>query len=142
MLQDRILVTSKAHAKTRVVQCKNLFNEQVKYCSTKLGKHSILFYTKKCDLETQLNKYIFDLFLYLLQTLLSYVASNGSIDLLEFILQLPGLDPNKADNEGNTPLHFAAQAGEFIDFFIRGANWKLRFFLLVTVCLLINLRPK
>lgn len=48
-----------------------------------------------------------------LQTLLSYVASNGSIDLLEFILQLPGLDPNKADNEGNTPLHFAAQAGEF-----------------------------
>ncbi|KAJ8924735.1 hypothetical protein NQ315_000888 [Exocentrus adspersus] len=45
-------------------------------------------------------------------TVLSYVASNGSIDLLEQMLQLPGLDPNKPDNEGNTPLHFAAQAGQ------------------------------
>ncbi|XP_049818470.1 uncharacterized protein LOC109605661 isoform X2 [Aethina tumida] len=46
------------------------------------------------------------------RTVLSYIASNGSIDLLELILQLPGLDPNKADNEGNTPLHFVAQAGQ------------------------------
>ncbi|KAJ3660462.1 hypothetical protein Zmor_004911 [Zophobas morio] len=46
------------------------------------------------------------------QTALSYVASNGSIDLLELILPLPNLDPNKPDNEGNTPLHFAAQAGQ------------------------------
>ncbi|KAF7280117.1 hypothetical protein GWI33_006374 [Rhynchophorus ferrugineus] len=46
------------------------------------------------------------------RTILSYVASNGSHDLLELILQLPGLDPNKPDNEGNTPLHFAAQAGQ------------------------------
>ncbi|XP_030746861.1 ankyrin repeat domain-containing protein 33B-like [Sitophilus oryzae] len=46
------------------------------------------------------------------RTILSYVASNGSFDLLELILQLPGLDPNKPDNEGNTPLHFAAQAGQ------------------------------
>uniref|UniRef100_A0AAR5PP23 Ankyrin repeat domain-containing protein 33B n=2 Tax=Dendroctonus ponderosae TaxID=77166 RepID=A0AAR5PP23_DENPD len=28
------------------------------------------------------------------------------------MLQVPGLDPNKPDNEGNTPLHFAAQAGQ------------------------------
>lgn len=56
-----------------------------------------------------------------LQTLLSYIASNGSIDLLEFLLQLPGLDPNKADNEGNTPLHFAAQAGKLTDGFIKGS---------------------
>ncbi|XP_063910285.1 ankyrin repeat domain-containing protein 33B-like isoform X3 [Zophobas morio] len=46
------------------------------------------------------------------RTALSYVASNGSIDLLELILPLPNLDPNKPDNEGNTPLHFAAQAGQ------------------------------
>ncbi|XP_018569715.1 ankyrin repeat domain-containing protein 33B-like [Anoplophora glabripennis] len=46
------------------------------------------------------------------RTVLSYIASNGTIDLLEQILQLPGLDPNKPDNEGNTPLHFAAQAGQ------------------------------
>uniref|UniRef100_A0AAR5Q5Z9 Uncharacterized protein n=1 Tax=Dendroctonus ponderosae TaxID=77166 RepID=A0AAR5Q5Z9_DENPD len=46
------------------------------------------------------------------RTILSYVASNGTIDLLELMLQVPGLDPNKPDNEGNTPLHFAAQAGQ------------------------------
>lgn len=48
----------------------------------------------------------------LFQTALSYIASNGPLELLELILQLPGLDPNKPDNEGNTPLHFAAQAGK------------------------------
>lgn len=47
---------------------------------------------------------------------MSYIASNGSIDLLEQILQIPNLDANKPDNEGNTPLHFAAQAGKFQDF--------------------------
>jgi ankyrin repeat protein len=31
--------------------------------------------------------------------------------MLEAILELPGVDINKPDNEGNTPLHFAAQAG-------------------------------
>ncbi|XP_068892537.1 poly [ADP-ribose] polymerase tankyrase-1-like isoform X3 [Tenebrio molitor] len=46
------------------------------------------------------------------RTALSYIASSGSIDLLEQILQLPSLNPNKPDNEGNTPLHFAAQAGQ------------------------------
>lgn len=46
------------------------------------------------------------------RTTLSYIASNGSLDLLDLILQLPNLDPNRPDNEGNTPLHFAAQAGQ------------------------------
>jgi ankyrin repeat protein len=32
--------------------------------------------------------------------------------MLEAILELPGVDINKPDNEGNTPLHFAAQAGK------------------------------
>jgi ankyrin repeat protein len=32
--------------------------------------------------------------------------------MLETILELPGVDVNKPDNEGNTPLHFAAQAGK------------------------------
>ncbi|KAF5289166.1 hypothetical protein FQR65_LT02056 [Abscondita terminalis] len=46
------------------------------------------------------------------RTSLSYIASNGSLDVLDLILQLPNLDPNHSDNEGNTPLHFAAQAGQ------------------------------
>ncbi|KAF2883398.1 hypothetical protein ILUMI_22773 [Ignelater luminosus] len=46
------------------------------------------------------------------RTALSYIGSNGSVELLDQILQLPGLDPNRPDNEGNTPLHFAAQAGQ------------------------------
>ncbi|XP_017771700.1 PREDICTED: uncharacterized protein LOC108559074 isoform X2 [Nicrophorus vespilloides] len=46
------------------------------------------------------------------RTVLSYVASNGPVDVLEQILLLSGLDPNRPDNEGNTPLHFAAQAGQ------------------------------
>lgn len=50
----------------------------------------------------------------LFQTALSYIASNGPLELLELVLQLPGLDVNKPDNEGNTPLHFAAQAGNII----------------------------
>lgn len=47
------------------------------------------------------------------------------------MLQLPGIDVNKADNEGNTPLHFAAQAGR---------SDKLRFsFALIDVYLLVEL---
>ncbi|XP_065162130.1 cortactin-binding protein 2-like isoform X2 [Atheta coriaria] len=46
------------------------------------------------------------------RTILSHLASNGPADVLERILLLPGLRPNQPDNEGNTPLHFAAQAGQ------------------------------
>nr|CAD7576520.1 unnamed protein product [Timema californicum] len=44
-------------------------------------------------------------------TAVSHIAAHGSLPMLEAILLLPGVDVNKADNEGNTPLHFAAQAG-------------------------------
>jgi hypothetical protein len=48
-----------------------------------------------------------------LQTPVSYIVSSGSLSMLEAITQLPGVDINKPDNEGNTPLHFAAQAGKY-----------------------------
>lgn len=48
----------------------------------------------------------------LLQTAISYMAGNGAATMLELALSFEGVDPNLPDNEGNTPLHFAAQAGE------------------------------
>ena len=36
--------------------------------------------------------------------------------MLEALVDTPGLDANRADNEGNSPLHFAAQAGEIASF--------------------------
>ncbi|XP_050542195.1 uncharacterized protein LOC126906018 isoform X2 [Daktulosphaira vitifoliae] len=45
------------------------------------------------------------------RTLLSYLASSGSVDLIEELFKVLDLDYNKPDNEGNTPLHFASQAG-------------------------------
>ncbi|XP_058805499.1 cortactin-binding protein 2-like isoform X4 [Phymastichus coffea] len=46
------------------------------------------------------------------RTAISYLAGNGSALVLEACLALPGCDANLADNEGNAPLHFAAQAGQ------------------------------
>ncbi|EEB18980.1 ankyrin repeat-containing protein, putative [Pediculus humanus corporis] len=45
-------------------------------------------------------------------TALSYIASNGTLKNLKTILKLTKIDVNKQDNEGNTPLHFASQAGQ------------------------------
>lgn len=39
------------------------------------------------------------------------MASSGSVEIVEEIFRVPDLDCNKPDNEGNTPLHFASQAG-------------------------------
>lgn len=47
-----------------------------------------------------------------LQTAVSYMAGNGAASMLELALSFEGVDSNLPDNEGNTPLHFAAQAGE------------------------------
>ncbi|XP_065340643.1 photoreceptor ankyrin repeat protein-like isoform X2 [Cloeon dipterum] len=45
------------------------------------------------------------------RTPVSYIASSGSLAMLEALAQFPAVDFNYPDNEGNTPLHFAAQAG-------------------------------
>ncbi|XP_069679148.1 uncharacterized protein [Periplaneta americana] len=45
------------------------------------------------------------------KTPVSYIVSSGSLPMLKAITQLPDVDLNKPDNEGNSPLHFAAQAG-------------------------------
>lgn len=46
-----------------------------------------------------------------MQTPLSYVCSTNLTPILDVLLQMPGIDVNLADKEGNTPLHFAAQSG-------------------------------
>ena len=38
-------------------------------------------------------------------------AMNGHVLIIRELLHLAGLDLNKCDNEGNTALHLAAQAG-------------------------------
>ncbi|CAD6213193.1 GSCOCG00003958001-RA-CDS [Cotesia congregata] len=42
------------------------------------------------------------------------MAGNGAAELLEMVLNFPGANVDIPDNEGNTPLHFAAQAGKLI----------------------------
>ncbi|XP_076649801.1 uncharacterized protein LOC143357295 [Halictus rubicundus] len=46
------------------------------------------------------------------RTAISYMAGNGASAMLELALTFEGVDPNIPDNEGNTPLHFTAQAGQ------------------------------
>uniref|UniRef100_A0A914XF34 Uncharacterized protein n=1 Tax=Plectus sambesii TaxID=2011161 RepID=A0A914XF34_9BILA len=45
------------------------------------------------------------------KTSLCHVCNNGYRSLAMKLQQVPGIDPNRSDNEGNTPLIFAAQAG-------------------------------
>lgn len=42
------------------------------------------------------------------------MAGNGASTMLELALSFERADPNIPDNEGNTPLHFAAQAGKLL----------------------------
>ncbi|XP_057334753.1 uncharacterized protein LOC130673657 isoform X2 [Microplitis mediator] len=46
------------------------------------------------------------------RTVISYLAGNGAAEVLETVLNFPGAEVDAADNEGNTALHFAAQAGQ------------------------------
>jgi len=45
------------------------------------------------------------------RTAVSYLCSNGMIEMLEVLEDVSELDYNIPDNEGTTPLHYAAQAG-------------------------------
>lgn len=47
------------------------------------------------------------------QTAISYICSTNLTQFLDIFLQLPNIDVNRADNEGNTPLHFASEAGTY-----------------------------
>ena len=45
------------------------------------------------------------------QSPVSHLCANGMIEMLDLLEDIPGIDYNIPDNEGNSPLHFAAQAG-------------------------------
>ena len=42
---------------------------------------------------------------------MSYLCGNGMIEMLDLVEDIPGIEYNIPDSEGNTPLHFSAQAG-------------------------------
>ena len=42
---------------------------------------------------------------------MSHLCGNGIIEMLDLLEDIKGIDYNCPDTEGNTPLHFAAQAG-------------------------------
>jgi hypothetical protein len=46
-----------------------------------------------------------------LQAPVSHLCGNGMIEMLDLLEDIPGIDYNIPDIEGNTPLHYAAQAG-------------------------------
>ncbi|XP_068202564.1 platelet binding protein GspB-like isoform X2 [Palaemon carinicauda] len=45
------------------------------------------------------------------RTSLSYCCANAYLRIVESLTSMPGLDINKPDTDGNTPLHYASQAG-------------------------------
>ena len=55
---------------------------------------------------------------------MSYLCSNGMIEMLEVLEDVSELDYNIPDNEGTTPLHYAAQAGhvEVVSFLLTKAQ--------------------
>jgi len=46
---------------------------------------------------------------------LSHATASGFMPILELLADVDDVDPNLADNDGNTPLIFAAQAGKHIN---------------------------
>jgi len=61
---------------------------------------------------------IMNYFVLCLQTAMSYACGAGNIMIIEELSKLRRLDPNLADNEGMTPLHYASQAGNFFTFLL------------------------
>ena len=48
------------------------------------------------------------------QTALSHACSSGLTPVVEMLSEIPEVDANIPDKEGNTPIIFAAQAGTYI----------------------------
>ena len=46
-----------------------------------------------------------------MQSALIHAAMTGNLAISRLLVKIPGIDVNLADNEGNTALHLAAQAG-------------------------------
>jgi ankyrin repeat protein len=47
----------------------------------------------------------------------------GNVPIVRLLVKLPGLDVNLADNEGNTALHLASQAGKI--HFLKNCSFHL-----------------
>ncbi|XP_037050158.1 ankyrin repeat domain-containing protein 33B-like [Bradysia coprophila] len=45
------------------------------------------------------------------RTALSHICTKSETGFADFLLRFKGIDVNKPDNDGNTPLHFAAETG-------------------------------
>ena len=48
------------------------------------------------------------------QTPLSHACSNGLLPVVDFLSDIPDVDVNIPDKEGNPPIIFAAQAGSLL----------------------------
>ena len=48
------------------------------------------------------------------QTALAYACFSGCFPIVEVLSEVPGVDVNLADKEGNTPMIFASQAGNIV----------------------------
>lgn len=69
-------------------------------------------------MKTSINEWFFGLFFsfiskieYSFQTGLAHACANGFMNIIKQLKPQFGLDVNLSDNEGNSPLIFAAQAG-------------------------------
>ena len=62
------------------------------------------------------------------QTALAYACFSGCLPIVEILSEVPGVDVNLADKEGNTPMIFASQAGNIVfkSKFLMATNLKIR----------------
>jgi ankyrin repeat protein len=57
----------------------------------------------------------------------SHLCGNGMIEMLELLEDIPLIEYNLPDSEGNTPLHLAAQAGhvDVVSFLLNKVNRRM-----------------